>query len=65
MNLKALKDTPPWEWPESAGKTLLDILQDAQAGASDRLLAAELAGDFTVIEDKLARCAAVHCPRRR
>jgi HEAT repeat protein len=54
MNLKALKDTPPWEWPENAGKTLLDILQDAQAGASDRLLAAELAGDLVVMEDKLA-----------
>jgi hypothetical protein len=54
MNLKALKDTPPWEWPENAGKTLLDILQDAQAGESDRLLAAELAGDLVVMEDTLA-----------
>ena len=33
---------------------LLGILRDPQAGASDRLLAADLAGDFTVINDVLA-----------
>jgi hypothetical protein len=54
MNLKTLRDTPPWEWPTNAGKTFLGILRDRQADASDRLLAADLAGDFIVIDDALA-----------
>jgi len=52
--LRALKDTPPWDWPESTGTTLLDVLRDAIASESDRLLAAELAGDLTVMNDGLA-----------
>ena len=54
MDLKTLRDTPPWEWPRNAGKTLLGILLDRKADASDRVLAADLAGDFTVINDALA-----------
>jgi hypothetical protein len=54
MDLKTLKDTPPWEWPEGAGKVFLGILRDERADESDRLLAAELAGDFVVINDELA-----------
>jgi len=54
MHLKTLKDTPPWEWPENAGEMFLETLRDDRADKSDRLLAAELAGDFTVINDKLA-----------
>ncbi len=53
MDVKALRDTPPWEWPEGAGKMFLDILQDGQAAEGDRLLAAELACDLTVINDEL------------
>ena len=40
MDLKTLKDTPPWDWPEGAGKMFLEILRDDQADESDRLLAA-------------------------
>src|ERR1035441_9940655 len=54
MDLKTLRDTPPWEWPKGAGKTFLAILRDPHADAADRLLAAGLAGDFTVINDALA-----------
>jgi hypothetical protein len=54
MNLKALRDTPPWDWPRDAGKTFLKILIDRRAKASDRLIAVELAGDFTVINGELA-----------
>lgn len=54
MKLETLKDTPPWDWPEGTGADLLDILRDGQASESDRLLAAELAGDSTVIDDDLA-----------
>src|SRR5712691_6091344 len=54
MDLKILQDTPPWDWPRDAGKRFQEILIDPQANESDRLLAAELAGDFTVINDELA-----------
>jgi hypothetical protein len=54
MDVKVLSDIPPWEWPEGAGKMFLDILRGGQAAEPDRLLAAELAGDFTVINDELA-----------
>src|SRR6266542_3992853 len=54
MDVKALRDIPPWEWPAGAGKIFLDILRGGQAAEADRLLAAELAGDFTVINDELA-----------
>jgi hypothetical protein len=54
MNIKALKDIPPWQWPKDAAKIILGVLLNDQADASDRLLAAELGGDFTVINDDLA-----------
>jgi hypothetical protein len=54
MDLKTLREIPPWEWPEGTGKMLLGILEDGQADESERLLSAELAGDFTLIDDELA-----------
>jgi hypothetical protein len=54
MDLKTLLDIPPWDWPRDAGRTFRKILIDRGANQSDRLLAAELAGDFTVINDDLA-----------
>jgi hypothetical protein len=54
MDLKALLDTPPWEWPEEAGPTLQQVLASKDASAEDRLLAAELAGESVVIDDDLA-----------
>lgn len=53
MDLKLLKETPPWEWPESAGKILLEMLAEGQTDASDRIVAAELAGDLTVMNDEI------------
>ena len=53
MDLKRLKDTPPWEWPKDADKMFLEILNSDKADESDRLLAAELAGNFVVINDAL------------
>ena len=53
MNLTTLKDTPSWEWPEETAATLLDILRGDRSSASDLLLAAELAGDVTVISTEL------------
>ena len=53
MDLKILKETPPWDWPEGAGKMFLEILKDGQTDASDRVIAAELAGDFTVLNNEI------------
>jgi hypothetical protein len=53
MDLKALQDTPPWDWPRDAGKTFQEVLVDARADESDRLIAADLAGDLVVINDEL------------
>ena len=53
MDLKTLYDTPPWEWPEGTDKVLLKILLDDRTDQSDCLLAAELAGDSTVVNDEL------------
>ena len=53
MDPRKLKKTPSWEWPEETGKALLEILIDNGADPSDRILAVELAGDFTVINDEL------------
>jgi hypothetical protein len=56
MDLKVLQDTPPWEWPTDAGKRFQRVLIDRRANESDRLIAVELAGDLTVINDELADC---------
>lgn len=56
MDLQTLRDTPPWDWPEDAGEMLLGILRDDRVDEPDRLLAAELVGDSTVINDELADC---------
>jgi hypothetical protein len=53
MNLRTLKDIPPWDWPERTGKMLLDILRNDRSSESDLLLATDLAGNFTVIDDEL------------
>jgi hypothetical protein len=54
MDLKTLLDTPPWDWPGDAGRIFRKTLVDQRANESDRLVAAKLAGDFTVINDDLA-----------
>jgi hypothetical protein len=54
MDIKILQDTPPWEWPRDAGKTFQKVLIDHDADPSDRLVAAELAGDLVVMNDELA-----------
>jgi len=54
MDLKILENTPPWEWPVGADQYFLKFLGDDRAAESDRCLAAELAGDYTVINDEIA-----------
>jgi HEAT repeat protein len=53
MSLRMWKDTPPWEWPARTGQRLIDTLRDDGAAESDILLAAELSGDLTVVNDEL------------
>ena len=53
-SLKELLDTPPWEWPRDAGKTFRAVLMNRQAPESERLIAAELAGDLVVMNNQLA-----------
>lgn len=53
MNVKDLLEIPPWEWPRGAGKLFLKILVDKQANESDRLIAAELAGELVVMNNRL------------
>lgn len=55
MDLVKLQNTPPCEWPEETGEMLLDLLTSGRTNAEERLIAVELAGDFTVINDDLAR----------
>jgi len=47
--LKALLDTDPWEWPKDTADLLRATLRDAKASADDKELAAELAGELTVV----------------
>jgi hypothetical protein len=54
MNLNALKNIPPWDWPEGTGTRLLEILRNEGTTDADLLVAAELAGDSTIINDSLA-----------
>jgi hypothetical protein len=54
MDVKSLLDVPPWDWPSDAGKLFLENLINRQADESDRLAAAELAGDLTVMNEELA-----------
>jgi hypothetical protein len=54
MDLEKLRDVPPWEWPEGIEGVFLEILRNDRSGESDRLLAVEMAGEYTVISDELA-----------
>ena len=55
MNLRMLSTIPPWQWPEEAGEFLLEVLTDEGTSQADLLLAAELAGEYVVIDDALSR----------
>ncbi len=54
MNLQFLNDTPPWEWPDNAGEFIYKVLGDKNTPVSDCVLAAQLAGDIVVMNDKMA-----------
>ena len=53
MNIHTLNDIPPWDWPENAAEFISKVLREKNAPVSDRVLAAELAGDHVVMNDVL------------
>lgn len=53
MNIHTLNDTPPWDWPENADKFIAEVLREKSAPVSDRVLAAELAGNHVVMDDNM------------
>lgn len=51
--LKNLERTPPWEWPQGTGASLLQTLRDPGSPEEVLLVAAVLAGDTVVVNDPL------------
>ncbi len=64
MDLKKLAQIPSWEWPPDTGVSLLGVLRDSRASASDRELAVHMSGDLTVMSDEIASAllALLHDP---
>jgi HEAT repeat protein len=54
MDLTDLRDTPPWEWPGDAGRLIRKSLNNRNADPAERLLAADFAGDLTVLDNDLS-----------
>jgi HEAT repeat protein len=54
VDLSALSDTPPWDWPPATGDALLAALRDKKRPLADRLNAAEMGGDLCVMNDEIA-----------
>lgn len=54
MNIKDLYEMPPWDWPGDSGGMFKESLDDRAADPLERFMAAEMAGDFVVINDALA-----------
>lgn len=54
MNIHELNETGPWEWPGNASEIIFSALKDRTAGLDERLLAAELVAEPTVMNDDIA-----------
>jgi hypothetical protein len=54
FDINLLQHIEPWQWPQDAAATILNSLGDSSAKASERLIAAEMAGDLVVMNDRLA-----------
>jgi hypothetical protein len=53
MDLKILKNTPSWDWPDDASDTILSVMGAKDAKPTDRLFAVESAGDSVVVDERL------------
>lgn len=49
-----LLNTPRWDWPGGAAASIVRVLRNPSAAPTDRLAAAEYAGDLVVMNDELA-----------
>lgn len=54
MDLKKLEDVPPWDWPPGTADELKRALRDPKRPATERVAAAGMAGDLTVMDDEMA-----------
>jgi hypothetical protein len=54
MDLEMLKEIPSWEWPEGTAREVRKCLRDPRRKPGERLLAAEMAGEITVMDDDVA-----------
>jgi HEAT repeats len=54
--LQAIHDMiPPWDWPDTTGKLIHQVLHDRSSDLPVRLLAAEMAGNLVIINDNFAK----------
>lgn len=53
-DLENLKRQGSWEWPRSAKSSIRETLRQPTQPLEDRVLAAQLAGDITVMDDDMA-----------
>ncbi len=53
MDLQRLIETPPWEWAKGTDEIVIDLIADPQADNSDRVLAAEIAGELAIMNNKI------------
>ena len=54
MRMHKLAATPSWDWPPDVDAEILAVLNDRRSLQSERVLAAELAGDPVVMNDAVA-----------
>jgi hypothetical protein len=54
MDITSLSSIPPWDWPPDAGEVIAAALGNRRRAASERITAAELAGDLVVMDDRMA-----------
>jgi hypothetical protein len=54
MSIAVLSQIPTWEWSEGAVETVVEALGDRDGDVSERVLAARLAGEIGVVDDRIA-----------
>lgn len=54
MKMRDLAEIPPWDWPQTASVSILEVLGNREAPSDERRLAVELAGELVVMNDDLA-----------
>ena len=51
MKMRDLAEIPPWDWPQTASVSILEVLRNREAPSDERQLAASLAGNLVVMND--------------